>query len=72
VDVITSDKVGKLDEDLKKAIIEALCLDAKDCRNFALNYSWVNCTEQFFNNLVPAFEELKQLESNLVAEHFVK
>jgi glycosyltransferase involved in cell wall biosynthesis len=72
VDVITSDKVGKLDEDLKKAIIEALHLDAKDCRNYALNYSWVNCTEQFFNNLVPAFEEIKQLESNLVAEHFVK
>ncbi len=72
VDVITSDKVGKLDEDLKKAVTEALQLDPQDCRNYALNYSWTHCTEQFFNNLVPAFEEIKQLESNLVAEHFVK
>jgi glycosyltransferase involved in cell wall biosynthesis len=72
VDVITSDKVGKLDENLKKAMTEALQLNAQDCRNYALDYSWANCTEQFFNNLVPAFEEIKQLESNLVVEHFVK
>jgi glycosyltransferase involved in cell wall biosynthesis len=71
-DVITSDKVGKLDEDLKKAITEALELNAVDCRNFAMNYSWANCTEQFFNNLVPAFEDSKQVEINSVAEHFVK
>jgi len=58
VDVITSDKVGKLDSNLKKAIADALQLDAQDCRNYALNYSWVNCTEQFFNNLVPSFEEI--------------
>ncbi|NOT10480.1 MAG: glycosyltransferase family 1 protein [Methylococcaceae bacterium] len=55
VDVITSDKVGKLDDNLKHAIMGALQLDAQDCRNFALKYSWTNCTEQFFNNLVPAF-----------------
>jgi hypothetical protein len=64
--------VGKLDENLTKAITEALQLDAQDCRNYALNYSWANCTEQFFINLVPAFEEIKEIESNLVAEHFVK
>jgi len=74
LDMITSDKVGKLDENLKKAISEALELelDADDCRNYALNYSWANCTEQFFNNLVPAFEEIKQVEINSVAEHFAK
>ncbi len=60
VDVISNDKVGKLDENLKKAITEALQLDGQDCRKYALNYSWANCTEQFFNNLVPAFEEIKQ------------
>ncbi len=54
LDVITSDKVGKLDEDLKKAMTEALKLDPNDCRRFALNYSWVNCAEQFFNHLVPS------------------
>ncbi|MGZ8240593.1 MAG: glycosyltransferase family 4 protein [Methylobacter sp.] len=72
VDVITSDKVGRLDENLKKAITEALQLDANDCRNYALNYSWANCTGQFFNNLVPAFEEIKHRESNSAVEHFVK
>ena len=70
MDVITSDKVGKLDENLKKAMTEALQLDTQDCRNYALDYSWANCTEQFFNNLVPVFEEIKQLESNLYESQF--
>jgi glycosyltransferase involved in cell wall biosynthesis len=68
LDVITSDKVGKLDEDLITAITEALKLDPNDCRNFAMNYSWANCTEQFFNNLVPAFEDLTVSESHLATE----
>jgi glycosyltransferase involved in cell wall biosynthesis len=72
MDVITSDKVGKLDQNLKKAIIDALQLDAQDCRNYALNYSWKKCTEQFFNHLVPAFEEIKQPVSHGVSENFVK
>jgi glycosyltransferase involved in cell wall biosynthesis len=72
VDVIASDKVGKLDEDLKKAVAKALQLDAKDCRNYAFNYSWANCTEQFFNNLVPAFEQHKQMISHSVVERLEK
>jgi glycosyltransferase involved in cell wall biosynthesis len=68
LDVITSDKVGKLDENLAKAMSEALELDPNDCRNFAMNYSWANCTEQFFNNLVPAFEEIRLPVSDLAAE----
>ena len=69
LDVITSDKVGKLDEDLAKAMTEALTLNPEDCRNFAMNYSWDNCTEQFFNSLVPAFEEIIEPKSSLMAEH---
>jgi glycosyltransferase involved in cell wall biosynthesis len=72
LDVITSDKVGKLDDNLKKAITEALLLDGEDCRNYALNYSWTQCTEQFFSNLVPAFAEIKQPEIDLMAEHCIK
>ncbi len=72
LDVITSDKVGKLDKNLKNAVIAALQLNGQDCRNYALKFSWANCTEQFFNNLVPACEDIEQMESNLVAEHFVK
>ncbi len=64
LDVITSDKVGVLDEDLTKAVTEALKLDKDDCRNFAMNYSWANCTAQFFNNLVPAFNEAKLPETH--------
>jgi len=72
LDVITSDKVGKLDDNLKKAITEALLLDGQDCRNYALNYSWTQSTEQFFSHLVPAFAEIKQPESDFVAEHYIK
>ena len=72
LDVITSDKVGKLDKNLKNAVIAALQLNGQDCRNYALKFSWANCTEQFFNNLVPVCENIEQLESNLVAEHFLK
>jgi hypothetical protein len=72
LDVITSDKVGKLDINLKDAVIAALQLNGEDCRNYALKYSWTNCTEQFFNNLVPVCEEIEQTECNLVAENFVK
>jgi glycosyltransferase involved in cell wall biosynthesis len=72
LDVITSDKVGKLDMNLKDAVIAALQLNGEDCRNYALKYSWTNCTEQFFNNLVPVCEEIEQTECNLVTEHFVK
>ena len=48
---------------------EALKLNSEDCRNFAMNYSWNNCTEQFFNSLVPAFEEIIVPKSSLMAEH---
>lgn len=72
LDVITSDKVGKLDKNLKNAVTGALQLNGQDCRNYALKFSWANCTEQFFNNLVPVCEEIEQTECNLVAEHFVK
>lgn len=70
VDVIANDKIGKLDEDLEKAFTDALKLDSKDCRNYALNYSWENCTRQFFNNLVPVTEERKPLEDDSAAERF--
>jgi glycosyltransferase involved in cell wall biosynthesis len=54
VDVITNNKIGKLDEDLKTAMNEALQLNPHDCRNHALDYSWSRCTDQFYSNLVPA------------------
>lgn len=72
LDVIVSDKVGRLDENLQKAVSEALQLDSQDCRNYAVNYSWAKCTEQFLNNLVPSFGEIQQEESHSVSENLVK
>lgn len=53
LDVIASDKVGVLSEDLGAAAKAALKLSAEDCRAYALGYSWRACAEQFFANLAP-------------------
>jgi len=53
LDVIASDKVGVLSEDLGEAAKAALALSPEDCRNYALGYSWRACAEQFFGNLAP-------------------
>jgi glycosyltransferase involved in cell wall biosynthesis len=46
-DVILSGRVGCLDEDLGKAIIEALKCDPEQCRQYALRYSWRDCALLF-------------------------
>jgi 1,2-diacylglycerol 3-alpha-glucosyltransferase/glucuronosyltransferase len=43
--------VGALDEDLRAAVLRALDCDPKDCRAFALTYSWENCARQFLGHL---------------------
>ncbi|MDD5034769.1 MAG: glycosyltransferase family 1 protein [Methylococcaceae bacterium] len=53
LDVILSDKVGCLDEDLRKAALAALNLKAEDCREYALQYAWQNCVRQFEAHLAP-------------------
>jgi glycosyltransferase involved in cell wall biosynthesis len=53
VDVIKSDKVGCLNEDLKTAIEGALKLRRVDCRQYALNQSWQNSAKQFLCHLQP-------------------
>lgn len=52
-DVILSGRVGGLDEDLEKAITEALKLDPEDCRQYALRYSWRDCALLFESHLAP-------------------
>ena len=51
--VITDSQFGVLHTDLHTAAIEALSLKANDCREFAGQFTWQNCTQQFVNNLVP-------------------
>jgi glycosyltransferase involved in cell wall biosynthesis len=43
LDVVTSPRVGALDADLGQAVNRALALDRRDCREFALQYSWESC-----------------------------
>jgi glycosyltransferase involved in cell wall biosynthesis len=51
LDVIDSDLVGVLDNDLAAACRGALNLSRDDCRAYAVTRSWRACTEQFLSNL---------------------
>lgn len=51
LDVIGDAPVGKLDNDLKTACLEALKADRETCRSYALNFSWEACTQQFLSNI---------------------
>ncbi len=53
IDVLIDNKTGCMRNELKQAVIDALKLDSRDCRRFALNYSWPACARQFIDNLVP-------------------
>ena len=53
IDVITSDKVGALDEDLGKACHAALQLNREDCVAFVASRSWRRSTTQFESYLAP-------------------
>lgn len=54
LDVITSGRVGCLDDDLRAACLRALHLDGKACRDHAFAYSWKTSAEQFISNLALA------------------
>lgn len=54
-DVILSDKVGSLQDDLAAGVKAALALNPADCRDYAMSYSWYNCARQFESNLAPIF-----------------
>ena len=66
-DVVTSPKVGVLDEDLKSAALKALELSSDDCRAFALRHSWRACAQLFLHHVLTAqsleadFPELAEL-----------
>lgn len=54
-DVITDAAVGVLNDDLQQAALTALSLTPQSCRNYALEYTWEKCTQQFVDNLVPMY-----------------
>ncbi|MDE1907074.1 MAG: glycosyltransferase family 1 protein [Rhodospirillales bacterium] len=45
--------VGALDEDLRRACLEALAINRAHCRPHAEQFSWHACAERFMENLVP-------------------
>jgi glycosyltransferase involved in cell wall biosynthesis len=53
-DVIGSNPVGALDEDLKSACLKALTISRADCRAFALTRSWEQSTRQFISHCRPS------------------
>lgn len=53
LDVIGAAPVGVLNDDLGQAALQALTMDPKACRAFALTRSWETSVDQFLDNVVP-------------------
>ena len=53
-DVIGEAPVGVLDEDLRRACLEALELSRHDCRDFALDMTWEKCARTFIEHVAEA------------------
>jgi glycosyltransferase involved in cell wall biosynthesis len=53
IDIIPGSNAGVIDEDLAKAIGQALKLDRTLVRVYAEKFSWTACAEQFIRNLQP-------------------
>jgi glycosyltransferase involved in cell wall biosynthesis len=51
LDVVAQGKVGFLDEDLRKAALQALTVDRRVCRDYALTFGWEKCARQFLDNI---------------------
>jgi len=49
-DVIGTNPVGVLDQDLRAACMQALWISRETCREFALRYSWENSARQFVSH----------------------
>jgi glycosyltransferase involved in cell wall biosynthesis len=51
IDVVQPGVTGVLHENLREAALQALQLDPRQCRSYALEHTWEAATEQFLNNL---------------------
>lgn len=54
IDIIKSQDVGILDDDLQRAALKALSLDRAKCRRYAMGFSWKACAAQFVRNILIA------------------
>jgi glycosyltransferase involved in cell wall biosynthesis len=51
IDVLRDAKVGALDEDLSRAVSQALTLDRQGCREYSLQFSWESCARTLLQHL---------------------
>ncbi|MBC7767927.1 MAG: glycosyltransferase family 1 protein [Phycisphaerales bacterium] len=59
-DILPGTGAGVVDNDLRKACLEALALSREDARALAQRYSWRACAEEFRRNLEPLPKEGKR------------
>jgi len=59
VDIIPGSNAGVVDEDLKRACLEAVRLRPEDAITHAKKYSWAAVTDVFFNLLTPHYTPRK-------------
>ena len=53
LDVLAEGQAGALDENLQAAALTALTIPRERCREYALNFTWRACAQQFVANLRP-------------------
>lgn len=54
VDIVTTPRIGVLDEDLRAACLGALKLSREHCRHQALRYTWPESARMFIDNVLRA------------------
>lgn len=60
LDIVIQGETGFMDEDLGKAVVNAMALEGRKCREYALSYTWAGSTTQFFDNLAPIRRKASQ------------
>ena len=51
LDVLGDAPVGVLSDDLQQAALDCLKIDRQKCREYALEFSWEACTDQFIEHI---------------------
>jgi len=56
LDIMKNTEVDALDENLGKSIEKALKIKRGDCREFAMQFTWEQCSQDFISHMVMAKE----------------
>jgi glycosyltransferase involved in cell wall biosynthesis len=64
LDVIADSGCGVLDQDLGRAMAQAVAIPRERCREYAGRFSWPRCVEQFLGNLHPIERSLPAAASS--------